>query len=76
MVLVAVLKQILAGHDHLPLNFMTDIQELVRCLFTSGQTELQSRHFDQHKQLAQQLADPSSKLAGTLTSAARSVKKK
>lgn len=55
--LVAALKQTLAGHDDgelLPVTFMADIQELVRSLFTSGQTELQSRHVDrlQHAQLA------------------------
>ena len=67
LVLVTVLKQILSGHTQLPLSFMTNIQELVRSLFTSGQTELQSRHFDQHKHLLMESKATSS----TLTSATR-----
>lgn len=67
LVLVTVLKQILSGHGQLPLTFMTDIQELVRSLFTSGQTELQSRHFDQHKHLMME----SKATSNTLTSATR-----
>jgi phosphatidylinositol 4-kinase len=67
LVLVTVLKQILSGHGQLPLSFMTDIQELVRSLFTSGQTELQSRHFDQHKHLLMESKTTSS----SLTSATR-----
>jgi phosphatidylinositol 4-kinase len=67
LVLVTVLKQILSGHGQLPLTFMTDIQELVRSLFTSGQTELQSRHFDQHKHLLMESKTTSS----SLTSATR-----
>ena len=67
LVLVTVLKQILSGHGQLPLTFMTDIQELVRSLFSSGQTELQSRHFDQHKHLLME----SKATSNTLTSATR-----
>lgn len=67
LVLVTVLKQILSGHGQLPLTFMTDIQELVRSLFTSGQTELQSRNFDQHKHLLME----SKATSNTLTSATR-----
>ena len=66
LVFVTVLKQILNGYDHLPMNFMAKIQELVRSLFTSGQTELQSRNMDHHKHNLLE-----SKQSNTLTSAAR-----
>lgn len=66
LVLVTVLKQILSGYSHLPPNFMANIQELVRSLFASGQTELQIRHVDHYKH---QLLE--SKLSNTLTSATR-----
>lgn len=50
LVLVSMLKQVLNAHDEpLPDTFIKDIQELVRWLFTSGQTELQSRPFDFRK---------------------------
>lgn len=68
LVLVTALKQILHGHQNLPMAFMTDIQELVKALFTSGQTELQSRHFDQHKHL---MLETKNTTSNTLTSATR-----
>lgn len=68
LVLVTVLKQILSGHSELPLTFMIDIQELVRSLFTSGQTELQSRNFDHHHK---QLLMETKTTSNTLSTAAR-----
>ena len=47
---IIIYQEILSGHTNLPASFMSEIQNLVRTLVTSGQTEMQlrGRHQDHH----------------------------